>query len=69
LNLVEDQSILSAANLSWEAEPKRFTCPPEEIVILKRGDGTRIEGKGLILSTLERSIEFTGACNGTLVSQ
>lgn len=69
LHLKSEGARLETANLSWEAASRRFTGRADSVVNIVRDDGTRLEGRGLVLDTQARRLEFNGASNGTLVTR
>lgn len=64
-----DNSSITGAWLSWKASSKQFLGKEDELIVLQRTDGTRIEGRGMILDTLERSLSFTGGISGTISTE
>lgn len=69
VDIIKDEISIEAPWLQWKSSTKQFLGKPEEQIVLNRKNGTRIEGRGMILDTLERSLSFTGGISGTITSQ
>ena len=58
---------LTAEHLSWENDTRMLTSRPEETVILERGDGTEIRGKGFVAEMARSMLRFEDGVSGTLI--
>jgi LPS export ABC transporter protein LptC len=58
---------VTADSLSWDNKAKRLSAPPEEVVTLKKDDGTSISGTGFLGDFRTRELTFSGPARGTYV--
>ncbi len=60
---------LTAEYLFWENETRTLTSRPEETVVLERGDGTEIRGRGFVAEMARSMLRFEDGVSGTLVEE
>ena len=62
-----EKAKVSADSLSWENKNKRLAAPPGEAVIVRKDDGSFIQGKGFVGDFRTRQVSFSGPVEGTYV--
>ena len=65
---VED-AWLTAERLSWKNDTRTLTSLPDETVILERGDGTEIRGRGFVAEMARSMLRFEDGVSGTLIEE
>jgi len=60
---------VSAETLSWENKPKLLKAPPDEVVVIKKDDGSSLKGSGFLGDFLKKELTFSGPQHGTYVTQ
>ncbi len=60
---------LTAEYLFWENETRTLTSRPEETVVLERGDGAEIRGRGFVAEMARSMLRFEDGVSGTLVEE
>lgn len=63
-----EKGVVTADTLSWENKEKRLSAPPDEVVSLRKDDGTSLAGTGFNGNFRTRELVFSGPVNGTYVS-
>lgn len=63
-----EKGTVSADSLSWQNKERRLAAPPQEVVSLRKDDGTSLTGTGFNGDFRSRELVFTGPVNGTYVS-
>ena len=63
----EEDAWLTAEHLFWNDEARLLTSRPEDTVVLERGDGTLIRGRGFLAEMARSVIRFEDGVSGTLV--
>ncbi|MFP4114279.1 MAG: LPS export ABC transporter periplasmic protein LptC [Spirochaetota bacterium] len=63
----EEDAWLTAEYLYWNSEERTLTSEPSEPVLLERGDGTVIRGRGFVAEMGRSMIRFGDGVSGTLV--
>jgi LPS export ABC transporter protein LptC len=63
-----EKGVVTADALSWVNKEKRLGAPPEEVVTLRKDDGTSLVGTGFNGDFRTRELVFTGPVKGTYVS-
>jgi LPS export ABC transporter protein LptC len=63
-----EKGVVTAEALSWENKEKRLSAPADEVVTLRKDDGTSLAGTGFNGDFRARELVFTGPVNGTYVS-
>ena len=64
-----EKANIRADSLSWENKTKRLTAEPDEKVLLKKDDGSFIEGSGFLGDFRHRQLVFNGPVEGQYVWQ
>ncbi len=64
-----EKAIVSADALSWENKPKRLNATPGETVVIRKDDGTFIQGTGFAGDFRTRQVTFGGPVEGKYVWQ
>ena len=62
-----DKAVVSADSFSWENKEKRLAAPPGEAVMVKKDDGSFIQGTGFVGDFRTRQVAFSGPVEGTYV--
>jgi len=65
----EEDAWLTAEYLYWNSESRLLTSEPSEPVVLERGDGTTISGRGFVAEMARSIIRFEEGVSGTLVEE
>jgi LPS export ABC transporter protein LptC len=65
----EEDAWLSAQYLYWDSDARTLTSDPAEAVVVERGDGTRIRGRGFAAEMGRSIIRFEDGVSGTLVEE
>lgn len=65
----EEDAWLTAEYLFWDSDERVMTSEPEEPVVVRRGDGTVIRGRGFVAEMGRSIIRFEDAVSGTLVEE
>jgi LPS export ABC transporter protein LptC len=65
----EEDSWLTAESLYWDSEARTLSSTPEEQVVLRRGDSTRVEGAGFSADLARRSVQFDRGFRGTILQE
>ncbi len=65
----EEDAWLTAEYLFWENEGRMLTSRPEETVVLERGDGAEIRGRGFVAEMARSMLRFEDGVSGTLVEE
>ena len=65
----EEDAWLTAEYLYWNSEARLLTSEPAEPVVLERGDGTTISGRGFVAEMARSIIRFEEGVSGTLVEE
>ena len=60
---------MQAQALRWEDAPRRLVSTPGDVVEFIRDDGSQVRGDGLVADVRRKTIRFSGAVSGTLVTQ
>lgn len=63
----EEDAWLTAETLFWDSDERVLTSVPEEAVVIRRGDGTVIRGRGFVAEMGRSIIRFEDGVSGTLV--
>jgi len=63
-----EKGVVTAQSLSWENKERRLSAPPDEVVTLKKDDGTSMAGTGFTGDFRARELQFSGPTSGTYVS-
>ncbi len=58
---------VTAETLSWDNTTRRLSAPAQEIVTLRKDDGTSISGSGFLGDFKTRELTFSGPTRGTYV--
>ncbi len=58
---------ISTESLTWENKEKRLTARPEELVVVRKDDGSYISGRGFIGDFRTKIVRFTGSVEGRYV--
>ncbi len=64
---VQDEAVIEAENLAWTGEGKKLAADPEDVVILKKEDGSFVEGKGFTADFRKKTLTFEAAVKGSYV--
>ena len=62
-----EKGAVSAESLAWANKEKRLTAPPEEMVVIRKDDGTSMSGSGFVGDFRTRQVTFSGPVQGTYV--
>lgn len=62
------EATLSAGQLVWDDDARTLTSPPQDLVELKRDDGSQVSGRGLEILVRRRTLRFAGRVDGTIVA-
>ena len=63
-----EEATLSAGQLAWDDEARTLTSPAEDLVELRRDDGSQVAGRGLEIIVRRRTVRFGGRVSGTIVA-
>lgn len=63
----EEDALLIADVLRWDSDLRLLTSDPEQPVVVERGDGTAITGRGFVAEMGSSIIRFEEGVSGTLV--
>jgi LPS export ABC transporter protein LptC len=63
-----EKGVVTADALSWVNKERRLSAPPDEVVTLRKDDGTSLAGTGFNGDFRTRELVFTGPVKGTYVS-
>jgi LPS export ABC transporter protein LptC len=63
----EEDAVLTAEYLYWDSDRRVLTSEPADAVVLERGDGTVIRGRGFVAEMGRSIIRFEDGVSGTLV--
>lgn len=69
LHSYEEKAWIYADELGWEGTARLLTGEPGELVVLKREDGSSVQGRGFRADFRRRRIEFTAQVEGTYVPE
>jgi LPS export ABC transporter protein LptC len=58
---------VSAESLSWVNKEKRLSAPPDEVVLIRKDDGSYISGTGFAGDFRTRQVTFSGPVKGSYV--
>jgi LPS export ABC transporter protein LptC len=64
-----EKALVSAQSLVWENKQKRLSAPASETVVVKKDDGSFIQGTGFVGDFRTREVTFTGRVEGRYVWQ
>ena len=62
------EATISAGQLVWDDDARTLTSPPQDLVELKRDDGSQVSGRGLEILVRRRTLRFAGHVDGTIVA-
>ena len=62
------EATISAGQLVWDDDARTLTSPPQDLVELKRDDGSQVSGRGLEILVRRRTLRFAGRVDGTIVA-
>jgi LPS export ABC transporter protein LptC len=62
-----EKAMVLADSLSWENKEKRLTALPGETVVIRKDDGSFIQGTGFAGDFRTRQVAFSGRVEGTYV--
>lgn len=65
----EEDAWLTAEYLYWDSDTRTLTSEPADPVVLERGDGTVIRGRGFVAEMGRSIIRFEDGVSGTLVEE
>ena len=60
----KEETSVSTETIKWENEERYLSTPEDVGVILKKDDGSFLEGRGFKANLRRREIQFAGAVNG-----
>lgn len=69
IRYVPEMVTIEAQYFFWDAELEQLTAAQDELVTIQRDDGTIFNGRGLVVYSAERRLEFTEESSGTLVDE
>ncbi len=64
--LVEDDTTIYGDYFRWHEDENRLDSKEEDIINISRGNGTRIQGRGLSIDTQQHILYFSGTSLGTI---
>jgi LPS export ABC transporter protein LptC len=62
-----EKGSISTQSLAWENKEKRLTAEPNELVVVRKDDGSYISGRGFIGDFRSKIVRFTGPVEGQYV--
>ncbi|HVP19443.1 MAG TPA: LPS export ABC transporter periplasmic protein LptC [Spirochaetia bacterium] len=62
-----EKAVVSARSLAWANKEKKLSAPPAETVVVKKDDGSFIQGTGFVGDFRIREITFSGRVEGNYV--
>jgi LPS export ABC transporter protein LptC len=62
-----EKGTVTAENLSWDNDARTLRAPPDEVVSLRKDDGSSLSGTGFEGDFRRRELTFTGPVRGTYV--
>ncbi len=62
-----EKAVVSAQALTWENKEKRLSAPPAQTVVVKKDDGSFIQGVGFVGDFRTREVTFSGMVEGKYV--
>jgi LPS export ABC transporter protein LptC len=62
-----EKAMVKAETFSWDNKEKRLSAPPTETVVVKKDDGSYIQGTGFLGDFRTRQVSFAGRIEGTYV--
>ncbi len=65
----KEKGDVTTDSLSWENKTRKLTAPPQELVTIRKDDGSLLEGRGFTGDFTRRELTFNGPVQGSYVSQ
>ncbi|MFW5688514.1 MAG: LPS export ABC transporter periplasmic protein LptC [Spirochaetota bacterium] len=63
----EEDAWVTAEYLYWDSDQRALTSEPEEPVVIRRGDGTVVRGRGFVAEMGRSTIRFDDGVSGTMI--